>query len=541
MPFTVADYVLRRLTQQGVDTLFGVPAVFCAPLYETAPAHGITAVVTANDLEAGYAADGYGRSKGLSAVSVANGVGTLSLINAIAGALVERSPVVVINGGPTAGHLADQRRLDVVYSHSTGRDATDLNAFALVTAYAARAATVGEVPAVVDAAVSTALRQKRPVYIEINMGLWGESCPEPGAPLSDQVAPVGTETQLADTIIGLVRAAQKPVLLVGVEVQRYGLADAVAGLIADLGIRWASDMLSKSTVPEGGPGWIGVYDPPYAPAAIRQPIEQADLLVTLGSVFPNAYAPLVNSAFDRMVAVYDGKVRIRSAPKQDAEIRALVAALRAKATEQPPAVPPAGAAPMIAGPPAAGPLTYRAVFERIGMILDPSLITVADTFLGVYSAANLPVRGRDSFLSDPVWASIGHSVAAAVGVSFASSRRPLVICGDGGFQMTAQSMSTMARYGRNAIVVIIENGIYGFEQYLLGRNYFFSPAEQPKPYARIADWDLAQFAASLGVTAASEVDTAAELDTALAAAKAHNGPYVIVAKVDPRGLPAELP
>ena len=540
MAFTVVDYVLRRLTQQGVDTLFGVPAVYCAPLYESAPAHAVRAIVTTSDLEAGYAADGYARSKGLAAVSVANGVGTLSLINAIGGAFVERSPVVVINGGPTAGHLADQARLDVVYSHSTGRDATDLNAFALVTAFARRAATVAEVPDVVDTAISTALRTKRPVYIEIDMGLWSAPCQEPGAALSDQVAPAGTETQLANTIVGLIRAAQRPVLLVGTEVQRYGLADAVADLIAKLGIRWASDMLAKSTLPESGAGWIGVYDPPYVPADIRQPIEQADLLVTLGSVFPNAYAPLVNTAFNRMVAVYDGKVRVKSQPKQNAEIRALVAAMRTKAAQQPPATPPAGAVPTIAGPPPAGPLTYRGVFERIGVALDATLFTIADTFLGVYSAANLPVRDRDAFLSDPVWASIGHSVAAAVGVSFGSARRPLVVCGDGGFQMTAQSLSTMARYGRNPIVVVIENGIYGFEQYLLGRGYF-SSAAAPKPYVRLGDWDLAKFAASVGIPAASEVATAADLDSVLAAAKAHQGPYLIAAKVDSRGLPAELP
>jgi indolepyruvate decarboxylase len=96
MSFTVADYILQRLTEQNVDTLFGVPAAYCAPLFEAAIQHGMTSVVTGSDLEAGYAADGYARTKGLGAVSV--GVGALSMINAIAGAYVERSPVVVING-----------------------------------------------------------------------------------------------------------------------------------------------------------------------------------------------------------------------------------------------------------------------------------------------------------------------------------------------------------------------------------------------------------------------------------------------------------
>jgi indolepyruvate decarboxylase len=45
--FTVADYVLRRLGEHGVDTLFGVAAAYCAPLFEAAVARGITPVVTA--------------------------------------------------------------------------------------------------------------------------------------------------------------------------------------------------------------------------------------------------------------------------------------------------------------------------------------------------------------------------------------------------------------------------------------------------------------------------------------------------------------
>ena len=538
--FTVVDYVLTRLKEQGVTHLFGVPALYCAALFDAAPAHGVTPVVTASDLEAGYAADGYARTKGMAAVSVANGVGTLSLINAVAGAYVERSPVVVINGGPTAGHLADLAQRDVVYSHSTGRPNTELDAFAVVTAHSVRVATKEEVPAAVDAAVTAALVSQRPVYIEISMDLWRQPCTAPGPPLTSNTAPAGTETQLAATIVDLIRGAQKPVLLVGAEVARYGLADAVADLIGKLGVRWTSDMLSKSTLAEEGPGWIGVYDPPYVPPSVRTPVESADLLVTLGCVFPNSFASLVTQKFDSMVAVYDGKVRVKNQPKQNAEIRALVAAMCTKAAEQPPASAPAGALPSPL-PPAAGPLTYKQVFQRVGNALDDTLITISDTFLGTYAAANLPVQGRGAFLCNAVWASIGHSVAAAVGASFGSTRRALVICGDGGFHMTAQSLSTMAQYARNPIVVLIANGIFGFEQFLLDRSYFDANSNVPaRPYTVINQWDFVKFANSVGVQNAKVVNTAATLDAELVAAKANPGASLIVAQVVPRGLPTEM-
>jgi indolepyruvate decarboxylase len=240
-----------------------------------------------------------------------------------------------------------------------------------------------------------------------------------------------------------------------------------------------------------------------------------------------------------MVQIYDGKVRIKTGAKQDGEIGALVAALVTEAAKAPPKPVPGGAVPVPPGP-ATGPLTYRQVFECIGAAMDASWIVVPDTFLGIYAATNLPVKGRDAFLCSGVWASIGHSVAAAVGASFGSSRRPLVICGDGGFHMTAQALSTMVQYGRNPVIIVIANGIYGYEQFLIDPSFFSSPAQPPRSFVVLNQWDFVQFAKGLGLQFAQAVNTAAAFDAALAAAKALAGPALIVAQVNPHDLPAEL-
>jgi len=99
----------------------------------------------------------------------------------------------------------------------------------------------------------------------------------------------------------------------------------------------------------------------------------------------------------------------------------------------------------------------------------------------------------------------------------------------------------MARYGRNPIIVLIANGIYGFEQFLLDRTYFNTNSTTPaRPYAVISQWDFVTFAKSLGVPCAKAVSTAADLDAELATAKARPGPCLIVAQVPPRGLPTEM-
>ena len=250
MAFTVADYIVRRLAQQQ-----GAHGAYCSPPFDVTSRQGMRTVVTASDLEAGYAADGYARTKGLGAAAVACGVGALSMINAIAGAFIERSPAVVVNGGPTPGALSNLHQFDVVPSHSIGQDATDLSAYKL--ANAARAGTVAEVPPLVDAAIASAIRTKRPSYIEINMGIWDSACPMPAGALPVANRPAGADSALAATIVGLIRAAQSPEILCRRQgVQRAG-ADRRAGRCARLASRADGCGLGRRPPAAMKPGMIG--------------------------------------------------------------------------------------------------------------------------------------------------------------------------------------------------------------------------------------------------------------------------------------------
>src|SRR5262249_9818589 len=154
--------------------------------------------------------------------------------------------------------------------------------------------------------------------------------------------------------------------------------------ISKLGVRWATALLAKSTLAEQGAGWIGVYDPPHSHPAVQSAVENADILLTLGCVFPNGYAALVQSAFGRMVQIYDGKVRIKTSPKPDGEVGRPGSAMVTEAPNAPPPPVPGGAAPVIAGA-ASGLFTYKQVLERIRAALGNSLIALPDTFLGIYS------------------------------------------------------------------------------------------------------------------------------------------------------------
>src|SRR5690606_7308454 len=119
--------------------------------------------------------------------------------------------------------------------------------------------------------------------------------------------------------------------------------------------------------------------------------------------------------------------------------------------------------------------THDSVFEMINTFISDKrnrLIVIADTCLSSYPAVDLFMPETEMFLSNPVWLSIGHGTPASIGAYLATGRRPIILTGDGGFQMVAQTFSTMVKYKIPAIILIIDNGLYGIEQFLLDKSFY---------------------------------------------------------------------
>jgi indolepyruvate decarboxylase len=550
---SVENYILARLSQCNAKTLFGISGATCSSLFDTAvKSNDVSVVVTSSDLAAGQAADGYARTRGLGAVAVTYGVGTMGLIAAIAGAYVERSPVVVINGGPSALDLNVQNNLGSLFTHSIGHTQTDFVLFKEVTEYAVRVEKASDAPAVVDKALTVAKTKQRPVYIEIARDVWGTPCPAPGAPLNFTIAPSGNETELAKTIVANLRNASKPVVLLGIEVQRYGLADDVTALVTKLAIPWSTTLLAKAVIAEQTPGFIGVYDGEEAAPRIARLVEGADALLALGCVWGRQYRRLVQNSKAKIALAFNGAVKIGANPAQPASLAALVTALRAQPWIANPALiaqtklrglsfddrrtgiaaRPAGNEPGV---------SYDDVLRGVSDVLNDRLTVLTDTSLSMYAVGDLNVSGRNSFLCNAVWQSIGYAVGAALGVGIGQSRRPLVLCGDGGFQVTAQSLSALAREKLNAIVIVLDNGLQGIEQWLLDSSYFADQSKQPARYLKMSRWQYADLAKAMGFGFVRAVDTASAFHQALADGLAQAGPAFIAVTVKPHDLPSGLP
>src|SRR5688572_4468726 len=99
---TLVTELLRALHAHGAREIFGIPGDFALPFFDAVEASGLLPLYTlSHEPSVGFAADAAARIRGsLSVAAVTYGAGALNLVNPVAAAYSERSPVVVVSGGP---------------------------------------------------------------------------------------------------------------------------------------------------------------------------------------------------------------------------------------------------------------------------------------------------------------------------------------------------------------------------------------------------------------------------------------------------------
>ncbi len=555
---TIASYIARRLKELGCGHVFGVPGTSCSDFFSTVDTiDGIEAVVTTNELEAGYAADGYARFAGFGTCCVAYGVGTLSAINAVTGCLVEKVPVLMLNGGPSREELDFQERLGVLFSHSTGRPELDYRVFREISVGAHVVSHDEDIPAAIDDLLRTAFQDLGPVYLEVPNDLWLMEIAAPSGvllrPTTPQPGP-DFPTFLA-AAIQKAEAAQNPAILLGVELVRNDLKNDSLAMIEEAGYPFATTVLSKSIITESHPQFRGTYDTDLVVKPVRELLESSDCLIALGCVFGVDHLTLIEKQFDKMINVAFGEGRIDGIEYEEIDVQLFLKQFRpqTKATQEstrPTQAYPdryvlrrASWAPQALAASEPRQLTHESLFEGVDDFLRESgqtFMTVLDTCLGSFPGADLVMQGEHVYAANPVWLSIGHGTPAASGVHFATGERPLIISGDGGFQMVVQAISTMVKHQIPAIVLIIDNGAYAIEQFLIDSCFFVRDGEQLLPFVGLNSWNYETMPDLFGGGHGVKVNSGDELRAALdAALSVVDGPSIISAQVPPDDLPPE--
>jgi indolepyruvate decarboxylase len=418
-----------------------------------------------------------------------------------------------------------------------------------------RVERASDLPAAVDEALTIARTQQRPVYVEIAKHLWWADCPSPTGPLPMPSWPDGAAVTLADQVGQRLATAERPVVLVGCQVARLGLHDAVEQLLDRAAVPWVSTMLGKGVLDEQRAGFAGVYAGKRSVPDVRSLVEQADLVVAIGAVMGRQYRTLATAMGDRLVRADLQGVRIGDAAVQPASLPRWVEALTSavsegahdawrtaaslsqKRFEQRRASVPERDEPAAVGREPG--MRYDEVLSCVSEACSHDVLLMSDTSLSMYPAAEANLKGRGAMLCNAVWAAIGYSAGACVGAALGQGRRPLVVCGDGGFQMTSEALSALARYRLNAVVLVLDNAVYGIEQWLLDPSWHRDADRPPRDYLGLAAWDYVGLAKAMGVSGVAVGDVGG-LRTALSDALAADGPRLIAVKVKPHDLPREL-
>lgn len=509
---SIGQYLIRRLQDYGIGDVFGIPGDYVLSFYTLLEKSPINVIGTTREDCAGFAADAYARIRGLGAVCVTYCVGGLSICNSIAGAYAEKSPVIVISGSPGLRERSNNPLL-----HHKVRDfRTQWEVFEKLCISCTELSDPATAFREIDRVLEAVVRFKRPGYIEIPRDMVNVVPPtshafHPAPPTSDQNA-------LAEAVgeaEALLSHCQKPVILAGVEIHRFGLQDKMLALAEGSQIPIAATLLGKSVIRETHPLYIGLYEGAMGQEAVTRFVEESDCVVLLGTFMTDINLGIFTANLDPSNCIYATSEQLRIGYHHYADVLLddFISTLVARRPKTPVRPIPES---LRRGCKASyqinetAPITLSSLIGRLNEQLDENTIVIADIGDSLFAATDLDVHGRTEFLSPAYYASMGFSVPAALGAQVARpDTRVVVICGDGAFQMTGMELSTIVRYNFSPIVVVLDNRGYGTERVLHEGEWQFN---------NIHAWHYSKIPEVLGGGTGYQVRLEGEWDTALESA-----------------------
>ena len=538
---TVGTYLASRLEQAGVRDYFVVPGDFNLILLDQILENPrLRMIGCCNELNAGYAADGYARSNGVAAMVVTYSVGGLSALNAVACAYAEDLPVIVVVGGINS----DSEWQDKIIHHALGEVRYDYQReiYAHVTAGAFSVRHAADAPAMIDGAIDLALRRRKPVMLEIACNLASMPVPAPrprrfgAAPASDPAALADAADHAAD----LLNKASRPVLVSGSKLRPPASREAFLKLADAAGYAVASVPAGKGMFPETHPAYVGIYWGPVSWPGVASVVESADAYLFAGTLLSDYATTGFTAMIDpkKLLLALPGEVRLPGATYAGVQLADFLGALAGRVRRNDASLVEFARGKMREEPPADAPgnaLTIAEVSRQIHDALGRDTALLVETGDSWFHGLRMRLPEGCRFEIQFQAGSIGWSVPATLGyeMGFTTPTRVIAMIGDGSFQVTAQEVSTMIRYGMRPIIILVNN-----------RGYIIEDAIHQGPYNKIKNWDYAGLmkdwtndeGRGLGLHAKS----AGELTAALTRATTHDGPCLIEVAIDPQDCSVDM-
>lgn len=529
----LVDLLLQQLQQVGVKQVFGIPGDFVLPLFAALEQDGrLPLYYLSHEPSAVFAADGAARfSNQPAAVVLTYGAGALNAVNAVAQAYVEQVPLLVIAGFPSKTEIATE----LAIHHQAKHLDSQREIYREITCAQVRLDDARTAAAELCRAVAMCVRESHPVLIEfprdatewqLNKNVAAEAIAALQCQNTQQDPLHQQELQLAvEALQKRLAQAKKPVLLCGIGVRRFNVVSEVEQLASKLQVPVLTTLLGRSCISATHPMYAGVFVDAQDSLAM-QLLSDADLIIEIGVIQNDSNFAAHQAMFtpEKLLLMQQAELKMTGVIFHDLSLKELLGALLAQPL------------PVFAAPPPALPqqpqliasddrkLNSATVLALVHQLLcqQPATVPVVCD-IGDCLFASLQLEASH-LLAPAYYASMGYAVPAAIGVQAASGLRPLVLVGDGAFQMTGLELGHCARYGFAPIVLLLNN-----------RSWQMIKAFSPKLQSTgLAGWNYSAIARGMG-GAAYQVWTLSQLESALEYALAEPTRFAMIEVMLPEG------
>jgi indolepyruvate decarboxylase len=514
----LGDFLVAYLRRVGVEHIFGLPGDLVLGLFlRFGSSRGLEIVTFSHEPAVGFAADGYARStRRLGVVCVTYGAGGHNVVNPIAAAYAEQVPLLVVSGGPGEA----ESKLSGVH-HQVKDVEAQCRIFSEVTC-SARILQHRDLAAEhVHETVGRILSEHRPGYLEIHRDMVDETIPVPKhivdwdgsfeRPSSD---PRKLAEAVGDTAERL-RRARHPILIGGVELFRERAERDFLRLAGKLGAPVVTTILAKGVFPMDHPLHMGIHIGPFSAPEIQKRVRGADLVLSLGNQLTDmnlgaarpqvkrknsvwAVSQRVNVSFhtytEVMLKDFVSRLAKEKLPRFREKIRYYDNLKRTPLS-----------------PDRHTPLSINDLLVEVNEFLASGkgrgYQVFAESGDMLFGGLEVRLPGDALYFAQGYYASMGFAVPASMGAEIGTGKRSLVLCGDGGFQMTGPEISYAPLRGLSPVILLINNSGWGI----------FRPVTPRKELLEIPPWPYAELAQAWGGVG-FRAETRQELREALRAA-----------------------
>lgn len=519
----LTEQLLTALKKHGAKQIFGIPGDFALPYFRIIEESQILPLYTlSHEPGVGFAADAAARINGsLGVAAVTYGAGALNMINSVAAAFAEKSPLVVLSGGPGK----NESRSGLLLHHQAKTLDSQFQIFKEITCDQVRLDDAERAPADIARVLASCLRHSEPVYIEIPRDMVAVPCADVVPEAPQKVDPDALNA-CVDEILERLHTAKSPVLMAGVEVRRYGLEDKVAALSRRLGLPVVTSFMGRGLLSDQDAPLVGTYMGVAGFPEVTQLVESSDGLFLLGEIICDTNFAVSETKIDmrQTIQALNGQVNIGYHTYANLPLASVVNCMleRVPTTDKPFSVTPQS--------------------FPLGLPCDSQSITPTDIATAINDLmaehGKMPIASdmgdclftamevkHTALVAPGYYATMGFGVPAGLGLQAATGERPLILVGDGAFQMTGWELGNCKRYGWDPIVLVFNNASWEMLR-------TFQPEST---FNDLGHWGFAEMASGLGGDGV-RVGTRAELKAALDKAMATRGKFQLIEITIPRGV-----